>query len=50
MQADNFDTMTDMIYVLIPSIAIALIAWYYIGRNGKERIVNDMVKDSDFKF
>jgi len=50
MQANNFDTMTDMIFVLIPSLIVALIAWYYLEKNGKEKVVNDMVKDSDFKF
>jgi hypothetical protein len=49
MQADNFDTMTDMIFVLIPSIVIALIAWYYVNKHGKDKIVDDMVRDSDFK-
>ncbi|MDD1670146.1 MAG: hypothetical protein LUQ67_02340 [Methanomicrobiales archaeon] len=50
MQANNFDTMTDMIFVLIPSVVIALGCWYYLGRNGKEKILNDMLKDSTIKF
>lgn len=50
MQADNFDTMTDMILVLIPSVLIALCCWYYLERNGKEKIFNEMVKDSNLKF
>ncbi|MDD1661563.1 MAG: hypothetical protein LUQ49_03770 [Methanomicrobiales archaeon] len=50
MQADNTDTMTDMIFVMIPSLVIAIIAWYYLEKNGKDKVVDDMVKDSDFKF
>jgi hypothetical protein len=50
MQANNFDTMTDMIFVLIASVIVALAAWYYLEKNGKEKVVNEMVKDSDFKF
>ncbi|MDD1657650.1 MAG: hypothetical protein LUQ41_04220 [Methanomicrobiales archaeon] len=50
MQANNFDTMTDMIFVLVPSIIIALGCWYYLDRNGKEKILGNMLKDSTFKF
>jgi hypothetical protein len=50
MQANNFDTMTDMIFVLVASIVVALGSWYYLNKNGKEKIVDEMVKDSDFKF
>jgi hypothetical protein len=50
MQADNFDTMTDMIFVLVASVIVALGCWYYLNKVGKEKIVDEMVKDSDFKF
>jgi hypothetical protein len=49
MQADNTDTMMDMIFVLIPSIIIAVASWYYINRSGKEKIMEDMLKDSTVK-
>jgi len=48
MQADNFDTMTDMIFVLIPSIIVALGCYYYLKRYGKEPIFHSMVKDSHY--
>ncbi len=50
MQADNYDTMTDMIFVLIPSAVIGLVSWYYVERNGKEKILDEMLKESDIKF
>jgi hypothetical protein len=36
--------------VLVASVIVALGCWYYLNKSGKEKIVNDMVKDSDFKF
>jgi len=49
MQANNTDTMTDMIFVLIASIIVALGCYYYLNRNGSEKIVNEMMKDSTIK-
>ncbi|MDD1654289.1 MAG: hypothetical protein LUO91_01095 [Methanomicrobiales archaeon] len=49
MQADNTDTMMDMIFVLIPSVIIAIASWYYISKNGKEKIMEDMMKESTYK-
>jgi hypothetical protein len=49
MQADNTDTMMDMIFVLIPSVIIAVASWYYINKNGKEQIMEDMMKESTYK-
>jgi len=48
MQADNTDTMVDMIFVLIPSIIVALGCYYYLHKNGKEKIMHEMTKDSTF--
>jgi len=50
MQANNFDTMTDMIFVLIPSIVVAIGCWYYLEKYGKEKILGDMIKDSIITF
>jgi len=46
MQADNTDTMMDMLFVLIPSIIVALACYYYTKKYGKEKIMHEMVKDS----
>ena len=46
MQADNTDTMMDMIFVFIPSIIVALGTYYYLKKYGKEKIMDDMVKES----
>jgi hypothetical protein len=48
MQPNNADTMTDMIFVLISSIIVAVIVVFYMNRYGKEKIVHDMVKDSPY--
>jgi hypothetical protein len=48
MQANNFDTMTDMIFVLIPSIVVAVGCFYYLNRNKKEEVFHNMVKDSPY--
>ena len=49
MQADNTDTMMDMIFVLIPSIIIAVASWYYINKKGKEQIMENMMGESKYK-
>jgi hypothetical protein len=49
MQADNTDTMMDMIFVLIPSIIIAVASWYYINKKGKEQIMENMIGESKYK-
>jgi hypothetical protein len=36
MQADNTDTMMDMLFVLIPSVLVALGTYYYLNKYGKE--------------
>ena len=46
MQADNTDTMMDMLFVLIPSIIVALGTYYYLKKYGKEKIMDEMVRDS----
>jgi len=46
MQADNTDTMMDMLFVLIPSIIVALGTYYYLKKYGKEKIMHEMIKDS----
>jgi hypothetical protein len=48
MQANNFDTMTDMIFVLIASTIVALGSYYYLKRYGKEPIFHNMVKNSTY--
>ncbi len=48
MQPNNADTMTDMIFVLISSIIVAIIVVFYMNRYGKEKIIHDMVKDSPY--
>jgi len=46
MQADNTDTMMDMIFVFGPSCIVALGCWYYMKTQGKDKIMDNMVKDS----
>jgi hypothetical protein len=46
MQADNTDTMVDMIFVLIPSVIVALGCYYYVTKYKKENIMHEMIKDS----
>ena len=48
MQGSNTDTMTDMVFVLIASLIVAVISYYYLKRRGVEVVVNDMVKDSPY--
>jgi hypothetical protein len=48
MQADNTDTMMDMIFVFLPSVIVALIGYYYVRKNTKEKIMNEMTKDSTY--
>jgi hypothetical protein len=48
MQANNADTMTDMIFVLISSLIVAIGCYYYLKRYGKENIFQNMVKDSTY--
>ncbi len=48
MQANNTDTMTDMIYVFISSVIVGLIVYAYLMRKGKENTVNEMVGESPF--
>lgn len=48
MQADNTDTMMDMIFVFVPSIIVAIGCYYYMHVKGKEEIMDNMVKDSIF--
>jgi len=48
MQADNTDTMMDMIFVFIPSVIVALSCYYYVRKYKKENIMHDMLKDSSF--
>jgi hypothetical protein len=48
MQANNADTMTDMIFVLISSLIVAIGCYYYLKRYGKENIFHNMVKDSTY--
>ena len=48
MQANNTDTMTDMIFVLISSLIVAIGCYYYLKRYKKEDIYHNMVKDSPY--
>ena len=48
MQADNTDTMMDMIFVFLPSLIIAIACYYYVRKYKKETIVHEMLKDSTF--
>ena len=48
MQANNADTMTDMIFVLISSLVVGIICYYYLKHYGKVTIFNNMVKDSPY--
>jgi hypothetical protein len=48
MQANNTDTMTDMIFVLISSLIVAIGCYYYLKRYGKKDIYHNMVKDSPY--
>jgi hypothetical protein len=38
--------MMDMIFVFIPSVIVALGTYYYLKKYGKEKIMDEMVKDS----
>ncbi|MBP1929180.1 hypothetical protein J2741_001727 [Methanolinea mesophila] len=48
MQPNNADTMTDMIFVLLSSIIVAGIVYFYMNHHGKENIFHNMVKDSPY--
>lgn len=48
MQANNADTMSDMIFVLISGIIVALICYSYVKKYGKENIMHEMVGESPF--
>jgi hypothetical protein len=48
MQADNTDTMMDMIFVFLPSLIIAIACYYYVQKYKKETIMHEMLKDSTF--
>jgi len=48
MQANNADTMTDMIFVLISAIIVAAICYFYLKHHGKEKVMHDMIKDSPY--
>jgi len=48
MQPSNADTMSDMIFVLLASIIVAVICYFYLNHHGKETVVHNMVKDSPF--
>lgn len=48
MQVNNADTMSDMIFVLIASIIVAVICYFYLSHYGKDTVVHDMVKDSPY--
>jgi len=46
MQANNFDTMSDMIFVFISSVIVGLIVYSYVKKQGKENIMQEMVGES----
>lgn len=48
MQANNADTMTDMIFVLISSFIVGIGCYYYLKRYGKQTIFGNMVEDSPY--
>ena len=48
MQANNADTMTDMIFVLIASLVVGIGCYYYLKHYGKEKIFQNMVKESPY--
>jgi len=48
MQANNADTMSDMIFVLIASLIVGVGCYYYLKHYGKETIFQAMVKDSPY--
>ena len=48
MQPSNADTMSDMIFVLIASVIVAVLCYYHLKRYGKETIFREMVKDSKY--
>jgi hypothetical protein len=48
MQANNADTMTDMIFVLISSLIVGIGCYYYLKHYGKKDIFKNMVKDSPY--
>jgi len=48
MQANNADTMTDMIYVLISGVIVGLLVYYYVKKTGKEKMMDEMINESPF--
>jgi membrane protein DedA with SNARE-associated domain len=48
MQANNADTMSDMIFVLVASLIVGMGCYYYLKRYGKVTIFREMVKDSTY--
>jgi ABC-type phosphate transport system permease subunit len=48
MQANNTDTMTDMIFVLVASLIVGAGCYVYLKRYGKEAIFLDVVRDSPY--
>ena len=48
MQANNTDTMTDMIFVFISGVIVGLIVYYYVRKTGKEKMMDEMISESPF--
>jgi hypothetical protein len=48
MQPSNADTMSDMIFVLLSSIIVAIICYFYLNHHGKDTVWHNMVKDSPY--
>jgi hypothetical protein len=48
MQANNTDTMSDMIFVLISGVIVALICYTYVKKYGKENIMQEMIGESPY--
>lgn len=48
MQANNADTMSDMIFVLISGVIVGIGVYYYVNKYGKDNIMHNMVKDCPF--
>jgi hypothetical protein len=48
MQPSNADTMSDMIFVLLSSVIVAVICYVYLKHHGKEKVMHDMVKASAY--
>jgi hypothetical protein len=48
MQANNADTMSDMIFVFVSGVIVALICYTYVKKYGKEKIMHEMVSESPY--